>query len=325
MKIRRERLHQSGLTNVDFRSKGELDKVDYFQGTLKYSDFGTMSRTAYGRNPSATNFKEQVAISGGWLNSKYKNQMFKNPRYETATAFYVGKKPEAKPYLPQAMSRGKEASLQNMRWSDRIFTGDTVKATANQALLARQRDYDAASKSETKGRRRTVDHRHVTERLFPAKQIKESDPTNLEDQVDLTRVRDARRALRRKYAARNNIDPIFDKYDAGAKGFIDAHDLLKQAKQIGVGISLDEAQVLIASAKMDEKESADVKLSIEEYANLLFSQEDKLQVSLKNLKPSDTLPTPLSHASQRSLGAPTELSAYQEASNLFDDDYVVLD
>ena len=74
MKIRRERLHQSGLTNVDFRSKGELDKVDYFQGTLKYSDFGTMSKTAYNRNPSATNFKEQVAISGGWLNSKYKNQ-----------------------------------------------------------------------------------------------------------------------------------------------------------------------------------------------------------------------------------------------------------
>jgi hypothetical protein len=30
MKLRKERTHQSGLTNVDFRTKGDLDKVDYF-------------------------------------------------------------------------------------------------------------------------------------------------------------------------------------------------------------------------------------------------------------------------------------------------------
>ena len=30
MKIRRERTHQSGLTNLDFRTKGDLDKVDHF-------------------------------------------------------------------------------------------------------------------------------------------------------------------------------------------------------------------------------------------------------------------------------------------------------
>jgi hypothetical protein len=45
MNIRRERLHQSGLTNLDFRTKGELDKVDYYQPSLKFSDFGTMSKT----------------------------------------------------------------------------------------------------------------------------------------------------------------------------------------------------------------------------------------------------------------------------------------
>jgi hypothetical protein len=34
--------------------------------------------------PSAATFKEQVAISGGWLNSKYQNEFHKNDRYETA-------------------------------------------------------------------------------------------------------------------------------------------------------------------------------------------------------------------------------------------------
>ena len=98
---------------------------------------------------------------------------------------------------------------------------------------------------KSKGRERTFDHRTVTERLFPQKTIKVNDPTNLEDKVDLTRVRDARRALRRRYSARNNIDAIFDKYDNGKKGFIDAHDISRQAKHLGLGISKDECQVLI--------------------------------------------------------------------------------
>ena len=88
MKIRRDRLHQSGLTNLDHRTKGEIDKVDHYEPSNKFADFGTMTRTQYKRNPSAATFKEQVAISGGWLNSKYKNDLYKNSRYETAGEFY---------------------------------------------------------------------------------------------------------------------------------------------------------------------------------------------------------------------------------------------
>lgn len=76
MNIRRDRMHQSGLTNLDFKSKGELAKVDHYNPSLKFADFGTMSKTQYRRAPSATTFKEQVALSGGWLNSKYKNEFY---------------------------------------------------------------------------------------------------------------------------------------------------------------------------------------------------------------------------------------------------------
>lgn len=50
-----------------------------------------MTKTKYGRVPSAATFKEQVALSGGWLNSKYKNEGFKQSRYETANDFYKSK------------------------------------------------------------------------------------------------------------------------------------------------------------------------------------------------------------------------------------------
>ena len=58
MNIRRERLHQSGLTNLDYRTKGDLEKVDHFQPNLKFTDFGTMSKTQYKRVPSEAGFKE---------------------------------------------------------------------------------------------------------------------------------------------------------------------------------------------------------------------------------------------------------------------------
>ena len=41
--------------------------------------------------PSAATFKEQVALSGGWINSKYKNDNFKSSKYETANEFYKSK------------------------------------------------------------------------------------------------------------------------------------------------------------------------------------------------------------------------------------------
>ena len=142
--------------------------------------------------------------------------------------------------------------MTSIRWSDKVFTGDTVNTTARVSYDVRKRDVEESQKRAKSHRQRTFDHKTVTDRLFPQKVIKVDDPNTLEDKVDLGRVRDARRALRRRYAARNNIDAIFEKYDAGAKGFIDAHDLARQAKQIGLGISTDEAQVLIQSAKLED-------------------------------------------------------------------------
>jgi hypothetical protein len=70
----------------------------------------------------------------------------------------------------------------------------------------------------------------INHRLFSKKPIVFDNRDNLENKVDLVRVRDARKALRRKYADRNTIDKIFDKYDNGCKGYIDVVDILNQAR-----------------------------------------------------------------------------------------------
>ena len=138
MKIRRERTHQSGLTNLDFRTKGELDKVDHYDPSLKFTDFGTMSKTQYKRMPSAATFKEQIALSGGWQNSKFKNENYRNSRYETANTFYLSK---GKKYRAQVtIGKPKDTHLEDSKWTDKIFTGDSQKNAAALTFFARQRE-----------------------------------------------------------------------------------------------------------------------------------------------------------------------------------------
>ena len=224
MKIRRERTHQSGLTNIDFRTKGELNKADHYNPSLKYADFGTMKRSQYKRNPSAGTFKEQVAQSAGWLHSKYRvGDVFKNARYETASNFYMANSKKTK--VPERMANTREAQLENTRWSDKLFTGDSVKAVGIKAHAARQRDFEMFDKDGKLGRKRTVDQ-IIGSRLFP-KLTDANKPFegSLHNKIDLLRIQDARKAFRHKYADRNTIHKIFERYDSGAKGFLDAKDI----------------------------------------------------------------------------------------------------
>lgn len=107
---------------------------------------------------------------------------------------------------------------------------------------------------------------------------------NLIGKIDEFRVKDARKAFRRRYASRTNLDKIFSQYDADKKGYVTAHDLHKQGTNIGLGLSLDEAQCLIQSA-MADKNKKDVIISRDEFADLIFSQDENLNLMLSNLAP----------------------------------------
>jgi hypothetical protein len=96
MNIRRERFHQCGLTNMDYRTKGDIESVDRYQPTLKFADFGTMGRSQYKRLTSATEIplKERLKMTGGWKTTT--NLFTANPRYETTQEFYKNRNKKMK-------------------------------------------------------------------------------------------------------------------------------------------------------------------------------------------------------------------------------------
>jgi len=89
--------------------------------------------------------------------------------------------------------------------------------------------------------------------------------------------------MRIRYASRTNVDKLYNQYDAAAKGYIDAKDIADMSTHLGIKITLDQAQVLVQSAK--NTEGSDKGLSVDEFTNLVFSGDDAMRVDLSKLKP----------------------------------------
>lgn len=70
----------------------------------------------------------------------------------------------------------------------------------------------------------------------------------LEGRIDVNKVREIRRALRRRYASRKNFQKIFSQWDKEGKGYISTKNILEMINRMGLNLNFDEARVLVASA-----------------------------------------------------------------------------
>ena len=109
--------------------------------------------------------------------------------------------------------------------------------------------------------------------------------TTLEGKVDLEKVRDIKRAIRRRYANRKNFQKIFNLWDEDANGAISVKNLYNMVQKLGITINTDEAHVLLASA--DKDKSNDLKM--DEFLDLIFNDKDVLNINLKQLEPEEGL------------------------------------
>ena len=133
MNVRKPRAHQCGLTNVDFRTKGDTASVDRYNPSLKYTDMGTMSKTKFKQSlPADADLKEKWKTEGGWLPMKKADAIT-----DDATAFYE----EHKKQVKRSVNIGNaHDELQPEKWTDHVFTGDNVNTTARDAQAAGKRN-----------------------------------------------------------------------------------------------------------------------------------------------------------------------------------------
>jgi Ca2+-binding EF-hand superfamily protein len=95
----------------------------------------------------------------------------------------------------------------------------------------------------------------------------------------LEKVREIRRAIRRRYANRKNFQKIFNLWDEDSNGAISVRNLYNMIHRLGININLDEARVLLASSDKDGSHD----LALNEFLDLIFNEKDALNVNLKAL------------------------------------------
>jgi Ca2+-binding EF-hand superfamily protein len=103
--------------------------------------------------------------------------------------------------------------------------------------------------------------------------------STLKDKVDLKKVADIRRTIRRRYASRTDFRKIFKQWDANSVGVLTSEDVFSMVNQIGIPINMKEARVLVASANASNTGALD----LDEFMKLIFDQDDRINVDLSLL------------------------------------------
>lgn len=296
-------MHQCGLTNLDYRTKGDTENVDRYHPTLKYADFGTMGKSQYKRLHSVADPKEQVKITSGWKtmsNITTTPTPLLNPAKMDLTAdFYQSKGKKFK--QPAQIGKRRETELEQPYWTDKVFTGDNPKATAMLAGQVRERNETyggskrkmaatSGGKSDKSSEQRKValtsaerksgmdssqlkrrqdqmaDADHETQLVHLKNSV-----TN-EGKIDLAKVQDIIRALRRRYQTRSNINHIFKDWDKSGKGFLSSDDIQTMLEKMGLKVNNDEAKMMLVAID----ENGDNQVSLNEFLDLVFTHNDAL-------------------------------------------------
>ena len=88
------------------------------------------------------------------------------------------------------------------------------------------------------------------------------------------------------YASRTNVSKIFNQWDREKKGSINAKDIFMGLNKMGITTSLEQAMALQASGKIAGEETEG--LSIQEFSEILFSNDEVLNLDLTRLRAPST-------------------------------------
>lgn len=99
------------------------------------------------------------------------------------------------------------------------------------------------------------------------------------NQVNMEKVREIKRAIRRRYANRKNIRKIFNMWDEDSNGVVSVKNIYNMCNKMGFNINVPEATVLLATADQDRSND----LTLDEFLNLIFIDNDAINLKNANL------------------------------------------
>ena len=281
MIIKKERTHQMGLSNIDFRSNKDLENAKLFKPWHFQKNYGTMGNE--GCHLSYQDFKHIMKPTKHINTNKEYASERPNPMYYDAVKFYslngVSKKIPQKTFFDTE----RVGELNETFKGKEIYCGDSMMI-ASTTKLRKKHSIHIYSEKKRKdiGKESLIKEKSDRNKeAFQETQIVKIEAYDtLEGKIDITKIKEIRLALRRRYASRTNYRKIYKEWDIVSIGEISVYTAHKMINKLGIPINYNETRALIASLNKRNTES----LNMEEFMHLIFNDNTALNLDLKKLK-----------------------------------------
>ena len=285
MSLKIRRIHFSGISNLDFRTKGDQARVKFYQPYHESKPFGIQGLSNYKLPPSVHKrlFKPTRGINEGKF---LKNEM-PNPKiYETAL-FYRNNSMKIKPKVFLTVERSKQLDTSEFRGGEE-YNGDSMMIS--EIMKKRNEIKERILKENIEKRLKANIHRDLAINKIKennlslsqrsAKTIKKSksDIFLLDKNINKGRLNMIRNKIFNRLKTHDNIKGIFIKWQNDYLGHkeLSIYDLHKIINDLGIKITYNEAQALISSAN---KRNTD-KLNYDEFKDF-FLNDDNLNKNIE--------------------------------------------
>ena len=292
--LRRSRSHHYGYTNIDYRSREDVNAMLIHQPWKQPKDFGTMGNAGY--KLPYDKHKNILKISQQLNTLQHINSECPDPKTYGACKFYNENKIPIKAKTQVTKPTERVAHLDERLKGKDVFIGDSMMIAESkharermhqekkEAMLKRKahlisKKVSATANAVTDGddkdtKEKEVDH--AKDNITKRNAMSEGD-------VDMNKLKRIRMMLRDKYSNKHNYRRIFKEWTSPGENEIRLENCEKIINNFGIPINQNETRALIASSNLRNSDT----LNMEEFMNLIFYDNNMLDMNLNNFQYKD--------------------------------------
>ena len=314
MSLRRPRSHRVGISNIDFRTKRDIENINIFEPWQAPKDLGTMGYKNY-RN-SQTVFNNLFGPSEKINTYKDLVNDYPDPRFHTTAEFY--KKNKILVNTKTFINSERVANLEETFKGKDVFNGDSTNIAEIMRIrkgknldnknIIRNKYKEPFSVEERKIQEEKIKKLAKEKKSLNKNVIHETQLVKINSFIDkgdsminLKKIEEVRKTLRRKYGNRKKINKIFQLFSSNKIPLPNKKALAIRVKYIFISYgkdknlelnTLQQYIELLINTLIDNKKIKDIPLSvIDQICEAL-----KFLINSKLLKNNEILLTKLSQS-----------------------------
>ena len=278
MSLRRPRSHRVGISNIDFRTKRDIENINIFEPWQAPKDLGTMGYKNY-RN-SRTVFNNLFGPSEKINTYKDLVNDYPDPRFHTTAEFY--KKNKILVNTKTFINSERVANLEETFKGKDVFNGDSTNVAEIMRIrkgknldnknIIRNKYKEPFSVEERKIQEEKIKKLAKEKKSLNKNVIHETQLVKINSFIDkgdsminLKKIEEVRKTLRRKYGNRKKINKIFQLWAKTFPNKITVYDAYKMINALSIPINYNETKAFIASGSKFGNDY----LTIEEFSDLI--------------------------------------------------------